>query len=113
MRVRLNMGLHHAISLAQIKKIFLFIFSFSYSFWLGKRIPFLLPYDNIHIHLFSSEGSQPNILAPLTSGNIILIFQESKEPQDRHNDLPHSQEAEAIIVRSVGVSHPVVAGAVP
>lgn len=62
---------------------------------------------------FLQKVLSPNILVPLTSGNIILIFWESEEPQDRHNDLPHSQEAEAIIVRSVGVSHPVVAGAVP
>lgn len=38
----------------------------------------------------SSEGTQTKYTF-LTSGNIILIFWESKEPQDRlgHNDLPH------------------------
>lgn len=44
----------------------LFIFSFSYNFWPGKRkgCPFFLPSDNIHIYLFSSEGSQSQYSSP-------------------------------------------------
>lgn len=74
---------------------------------------FFCPHDNIHIY-FLQKAQNPNIRSSLTSGNIILIFWESKEPQNRpgHND-PASFMGGWDHYSEKHGGQPLVAGAVP
>lgn len=71
--------------------LFLFVQIMAFFFFFLRKRAFSFASIIIPTFIPSSEGTQTKYsFLSLTSGNIILIFWESKEPQDRlgHNDLP-------------------------